>query len=419
MRIAVDGDGYHGAAAALRVGNELAAQHFGTLTQKLGGCAAMAGDDITSQEFALQYDAAAQEAVDALDDVVDAFASLASLVRHSHANHRRANASAAYGHPAPDLDDPDFEAGTVDVGSVRLPTSLGRNAVDLPPFWEQILDHLEGYAWPDADTGRLRDAATTWWSAADDVEHLTSSCDSAIARLDSQRSPEIPLAVSAVGDLRSAVTDLAAEMRAVGDSCEEYAATVEEHRAMVRGIVTDLAVEAGLTVVAGAIAGFFTLGGGAAAGGAIASWRIAVAAKKILTTLHALHDLAHARAVARLTAVVERVGPLRSVLLRLKRAKRLRWGTDIGTLVRRDELTPAQLANLARHTKRMPAGLPTSISRGVDGTIHLTTKVPGRVPGSYAIYEKVLDESGTTIDVIKTTLAPDGTLVHIKHKLAP
>jgi hypothetical protein len=210
------------------------------------------------------------------------------------------------------------------VGSVRLPTALGANAVDLPQFWEQILDHLEGYAWPDADTGRLRDAATSWWSAADDVEHLASSCSTATARLESQQSPEIPIALDAVGSLRSAVLGLAAEMRTVGDSCEEYAATVEEHRAIVRGIVTDMAVEAGLTVVAGTVIGFFTFGGGAAAGGAIAGWRIAVAAKKILTTLRALHDLARVRAIARLTSVVERIGPLRSVLLRLKRAKRLR-----------------------------------------------------------------------------------------------
>ena len=51
MRIVVDGGGFGGAATALRDGNELAATHYGTLTQKLAGYAAMAGDDHTSQEF--------------------------------------------------------------------------------------------------------------------------------------------------------------------------------------------------------------------------------------------------------------------------------------------------------------------------------------------------------------------------------
>ncbi len=420
MRIAVDGDGFRGAAAALRVGNELAAQHYGTLTQKLLGCSGMAGEDITSQEFARQYDATAREAVDGLDDVVDAFASLATLVRHSHTNHRRANVASAYGHPAPDLDDPDFEVGTVDVGSVLLPTALGANDVDLPQFWEQILDHLEGYAWPNADTGRLRDAATSWWSAADDVERLASSCGTAIARLETQESPEIPIAVRAVDDLREAVTQLGAEMRAVGDSCEEYAAAVEEHRAIVRSIVTEMALEAGVTIVAGTVAGFFTFGGGAAAGGVIAGWRIASAAKKILTTLRALHDLARARAVARLTAVVERIGPVRAVLLRLKRAERMRAGERAGRLVSRADLNPAQVSNFARYTRKLPVDArPTIITRGADGAIHLSTKVPGRVPGSYAIYEKVVDASGTTIAYTKTTVAPDGSIIHIKDKLMP
>ena len=87
-----------------------------------------------------------------------------------------------------------------------------------------------------------------------------------------------------------------------------------------------MAVEAGLTLAAGAVIGFFTFGSGAAAGAAIAGWRIASAAKKILSTLRALKALAKARAVARLTSVVEKVRPLRKVLARLKSAKRLRKG---------------------------------------------------------------------------------------------
>ena len=118
MRLAVDGGGYHSAAKALRGGNEMAALHYGTLTQKLVGFAGMAGDDYTSEEFAQQYDAAAQEAVAGLDDVVDAFATLCGLTGQSHVNHRRADAAAVYGHPAPDAEGLDFVPGTVDVGSV-------------------------------------------------------------------------------------------------------------------------------------------------------------------------------------------------------------------------------------------------------------------------------------------------------------
>jgi len=290
----------------------------------------MAGDDDTSEEFAQQYDVAAQEAVDGLGDVVDAFATLCGLTGQSHDNHRRADAASVYGHPAPDDDGLDFVPGTVDVRSVRVASALGANDADLPPFWDDILDHLEGFAWPNADTGRLRDAAAAWKGAGGDIERLTSFCDSAISRLETQDSPEIPLATQAVRDLRRAVVDLSSSFDSLGSACEEYASGVDEHREIVKGIVEDMAVEAGISIVAGAVVGFFTFGGGAAAGGAIAGWRIVSAAKKILTALRALKALAKAGAVARLTSVVAKVRPLRKVLERLKSAHRLRKGGKPG-----------------------------------------------------------------------------------------
>ena len=41
----------------------------------------------------------------------------------------------------------------------------------------------------------------------------------------------------------------------------------------------------------------------------------------------------------------------------------------------------------------------------------------GRVPGSKAVYEKVIDNSGTTISYTKTTYTPEGKIVHIKDKI--
>jgi hypothetical protein len=41
---------------------------------------------------------------------------------------------------------------------------------------------------------------------------------------------------------------------------------------------------------------------------------------------------------------------------------------------------------------------------------------PGRVPGSKAIYYKMVDANGHTVRVYKETYDPDGNLVHIKEK---
>lgn len=83
------------------------------------------------------------------------------------------------------------------------------------------------------------------------------------------------------------------------------------------------------------------------------------------------------------------------------------------------DLNPAQLANLGRYTSKLPAAAEeTVITAGENGVVTFTTRVPGRVPGSYATYAKTVDEAGTTIGYVKTTIAPDGTVVSVKDKLA-
>lgn len=93
----------------------------------------------------------------------------------------------------------------------------------------------------------------------------------------------------------------------------------------------------------------------------------------------------------------------------------------IGTVLSRADLSPSQLSNLSRYTKKLPAGAEeTQLVRGANGAAEFSTNVPGRVPGSfatYATYTKSVDSSGTTVGYTKTTVAPDGTIVHIKDKL--
>lgn len=41
---------------------------------------------------------------------------------------------------------------------------------------------------------------------------------------------------------------------------------------------------------------------------------------------------------------------------------------------------------------------------------------PGRVPGSKAVYYKIVDSNGHTVRVYKETYDPNGNLVHVKEK---
>jgi hypothetical protein len=328
VRIAVEGGGYDTAAEALVGGNQLAALYYNGLIGKLGGYGAMGGDDTTSEEFATEYDRSAKEAVDGLNDLVDSFANLAELTAQSIDNHRRANGDSVYGTPPVYDGSQGLGDSPVDVATYTPPSALGGDDEDLPDFWNEIVDHLEGFAWPNADLDKLRSAATTWRDAAGDVSDLKRYCESANRVLSGQQSPEIPLATNAISDLSGLIDDLSSAFTSLGEACEDYATQVDEHRGIIKDIVRDMAIEAGVSVVAGAVVGFFTAGIGAGAGAAIAGWRIASAARKILTALRALKAIAKAGAVAKLASATTKVKGLRDKLKKFKEARKLKKASE-------------------------------------------------------------------------------------------
>ncbi len=85
--------------------------------------------------------------------------------------------------------------------------------------------------------------------------------------------------------------------------------------------------------------------------------------------------------------------------------------------VSRADLNLIQLQNLQRFEKKLPTGASKSEIYGLEGGGKgFRAEVPGKVPGSKAIYEKQVDATGRTIAYTKTTIAPDGKVMHIKDK---
>lgn len=76
------------------------------------------------------------------------------------------------------------------------------------------------------------------------------------------------------------------------------------------------------------------------------------------------------------------------------------------------------LSNFSRFVSKVPANAKSSalMEKLENGTYRFTATSAGNVPGSRAIYEKTVDAAGRTIGYIKTTIAPDGSIVHIKDK---
>ncbi len=80
-------------------------------------------------------------------------------------------------------------------------------------------------------------------------------------------------------------------------------------------------------------------------------------------------------------------------------------------------LSKRQQANDNRFKKKLPSGnTGTHVDELGDGVL-ATAEVPGKVPGSKAVYQKAIDGDGNTTAYLKTTFDNKGEIVHVKDKL--
>jgi RHS repeat-associated protein len=87
-------------------------------------------------------------------------------------------------------------------------------------------------------------------------------------------------------------------------------------------------------------------------------------------------------------------------------------------VVKPESLPSGQASNYSRFVKDLPAAAETpTITPIRDGMVRLDAVVPARnIPGSYAVYSKVVDAQGKTVAMWKSTFDEVGNLLHIKPK---
>ena len=315
MRLVIDGPGYASAAEAFTTANQVAAIQYDSLVGRLGSYAAMAGDDSTSSEFAAAYDEAATEAVSALADVVPAFANLGRLTHRCVSNHREANVGSIISGPV--VYDGSWLPGTecVSVLAATPPSALGGDPPSLSDEMNWILDHIEGFVWPNADTDRLRSAACVWRAAAAGLDRLVVSCGDATDALWTQRSPEIPVAVAATEELASAVQEVGSQFAGLATACEEYADQVDQKREEILALLKEILAMIVEGIVVSVAIGLITGGAGAlAASGAVVA-KVAAQSPRFAAILSALRTAASATSTTVRTARTA----LRSARLRVRK----------------------------------------------------------------------------------------------------
>lgn len=289
MIVAVATDGYVEAADAFQTGNHATADVHARLVIGLATTGAMAGDDASAADFAAAYDQAAAGTLAAIADVVVAYSTLRRVTSDSVINHQRAEQrSILPGGVVPTDCTAAPPATDRAVLPATPPTSLGGDAPLLSPQERWILDHIKGFVWPDADVDRLRRAARTWRTAAAGLDDAASYCGLAVAALDSQRSPEIPLARAATSDLRTTVNALASSCDALAAHCDAYADAVESRRAEIRALLQETMRYVVEGVVIGAAISAVTAGAGSAVALASVAARVAAQSPRFSAVLAAL-----------------------------------------------------------------------------------------------------------------------------------
>jgi hypothetical protein len=81
------------------------------------------------------------------------------------------------------------------------------------------------------------------------------------------------------------------------------------------------------------------------------------------------------------------------------------------------QLSAAQASNYAGYVSKLPVKAEAAtIYRLADGAVEFSARVPGNVPGSYAVYTKLVDAGGRTIGYWKETILPGGAIGSVKDK---
>ncbi len=376
------------ASSSFEHGNQSAALVHHTLRSRLASTGAMAGDASLASEFAAAYDEAAGVALSAVGDLVDAFSTCGRLTEACLANHGHAeNRSLLSGRTV--FTGTPCVAGYVSVLPCSLPSSLGGDLSGLPSWASWILDQVEGFVWPDADTARLRAAASAWRDASCQVGDLSAYCSAATRSFSLLRSPEVPVAVEVTSALADRCRTVADQCAVLARACETYADHVDEQRAAVLDLVHDLLRDAVVIEGIGIVLGVVTGGVTAAGATALNAARIAAAAPRLLRIISTLRTLASTCAAPlRLAASALRDVRLELSVFRRARitvasaykAERVARVERLRSLLRDPRLLdPQELRGLSKgDVESLCKGWPVRDSSRGEGVVHVDPLRSGR-----------------------------------------
>ena len=278
---------------------------------ELDGSSGMAGSDDVGTEWGASYDAAAEQATQATEDIGNACYQLATLLEQTGINYDSADQASVPG-GAMRHEVARWKRSATTLGS--LPSAMGAG-VPAPGGWS-LLQHAVGKLWPDGHQDRLRTAAGLWQRAGDQLDALVPDIERAATDLMLQRAPEVDDAFTVIDAMAGHVAELADSYRRIGAACAGYAHHLD---AAHHAIISEIKSFAEWTVGIESVGGLFSICSlglsevGAQISEAAEVLRAAKAIKAAIETLEALalEERAVVEAAAvRVAALSDKVEPI-------------------------------------------------------------------------------------------------------------
>jgi nicrotizing toxin Mtb-like protein len=232
--LTVDPAVLHGAGAKVVSTGEVLGSVLSTLTNALGGCSGMAGNDPAGAAFGRSYDNSASKLLKAMATTRNGLCGLGYGVEMSAHNYSLAEAmSNVSGHgealPVP------HPTAAVSAGST--PSAVG-SGVGAPAGWGWVAPFI-GMIWPDGDSAKLRAAAAAWISAGTnfEVSEITGAAGP-MGSIGAQQIPEGPAIASAFGDASRSAAGILQQSVSIAAQLTAYAAKIDDVHARILDLLS-------------------------------------------------------------------------------------------------------------------------------------------------------------------------------------
>lgn len=232
--LAVDPAALDGTGAAVVSTGESLGSVISTLTNALGGCSGMAGEDPAGAAFGRSYDKSAPKLLQAMATTRNGLCGLGYGIRMSAHNYSMAESmSNVTGHGEP-LPAP-HPAAPVSVGAT--PSAVG-DGVGAPAGWGWVAPFI-GMIWPNGDSAKLRAAAGAWISAGTNFEvtEITRG-GGPMGCIGAQQIPEGPAIASAFGDATRSAAGILQQSVSIAGQLGTYAAKIDQVHAAILDLLS-------------------------------------------------------------------------------------------------------------------------------------------------------------------------------------